>query len=108
MQSFLQLLPDMPWWVTLAILVPGAIYALLLLAMPFGVFGLKSRLDQIEGQLAEIREDLQAIAARLPNRAAPSAFAFGAEPAEEPPSLRAPVEPPVVRERSEPRLDWRR
>jgi len=115
MSNFIQLPVDLPWWAALAILVPAAIYALLLLAMPFSVFGLKSRLDQIEGQLGEMREELQAIAARLPIRAQaapPSAriAEAAAEPVPEPARpVRAEREPePAPRPRAEPRLDWRR
>ncbi|MDR3523749.1 MAG: hypothetical protein P4L66_06560 [Acetobacteraceae bacterium] len=115
MPNFIQLPADLPWWAALAILVPVAIYALLLLAMPFSVFGLKSRLDQIEGQLGDIREELQAIAARLPARGqAPPANLRAAQTApEHMPEAARPVRAereaePAPRPRAEPRLDWRR
>jgi len=115
MPNFIQLPADLPWWAALAILVPAAIYALLLLAMPFSVFGLKSRLDQIEGQLGEIREELQAIAARFPAppQASPMTYRAADKPLE---AVQEPMRPmraekeaePVPRPRAEPRLDWRR
>ena len=127
MSSLLPFPADLPWWATLAILVPVAIYALLLLAMPFSVFGLKSRLDQIEGQLEGIAEELRGISARLPNRAAAPAVAVPASPVYREPALaaaplpsaaemaasmrplRAESDPePAPRARAEPRLDWRR
>jgi hypothetical protein len=109
MPSFLQLPADMPWWATLAIVVPGAIYALLLLAMPFSVFGLKSRLDQIEAQLDDIQHELRALAGRM-QPAPPPAAARRANPDADLPRLRAPEpEPmPIQRPRAEPRLDWPR
>ena len=112
MPSFLQIPADMPWWVALAIVVPGAIYGLLLLAMPFGVFGLKSRLDQIEGQLEDIRIELRAIASGQAFHTGAPPEALGAEL--EPTSAREEgrairVEPvATTRVRAEPRLDWRR
>ncbi len=40
-------LPDwLPWWVPLLLLVPALLYAMLLLAMPFNVFGVKGRLER--------------------------------------------------------------
>jgi hypothetical protein len=109
MPSFLQLPAELPWWATLAILVPGAIYALLLLAMPFSVFGLKSRLEQIEGQLADIQQELRALAGRLPAAPPPSGVRRAA-PEADLPRIRAPEPepPPSHRPRAEPRLDWPR
>ncbi len=123
MSSLLQFPADLPWWVSLAVLVPGAIYALLLLAMPFSVFGLKSRLDQIEGQLDGIAEELRAISARLPARPGVSSansvlgeqmpqvanLRDAAEMAASMRPLRAASDvEPAMRPRAEPRLDWRR
>jgi hypothetical protein len=58
-------LPDwLPWWVTIAVLVPALLYLLVFLLMPFSVFGLKGRLDSIETRLDEIEGML---AQRLPD-----------------------------------------
>lgn len=66
MPSFLQLPGGLPWWASLAILVPVALYGLLLLAMPFSVFGIKGRLDHIEARLDEIQEEIRGLAFRFP------------------------------------------
>jgi hypothetical protein len=121
-------LPDwLPWWVPTLLLVPALLYALLLLAMPFSVFGLKSRLESIDARLDEIQNDLRTLAPRL----AAEAEAVPVQRRQPPPASRpdrsvAPDEPPpvsAVREarngtrqrppsarpaRSEPRLDWPR
>jgi hypothetical protein len=107
MLSFLHLPADLPWWATLAIVVPAAIYALLLLAMPFSVFGLKSRLDQIEDQLSDIQLELRALAGRLP-AAPPPSGPRRSMPADELPRLRAADPEPTPIRRAEPRLDWPR
>jgi hypothetical protein len=112
MMSFLNIPVDIPWWVALAIAVPGAIYGLLLLAMPFGVFGLKSRLAHIESQLEDIRVELQTIAIGLSmpgcNSPAARATTLKAEPMPEDPRTTRPQQPVVPARRTEPRLDWRR
>jgi hypothetical protein len=60
-------LPDwLPWWVPLALLVPASLWALSFLFMPFSVFGVKSRLEVIEGRLEEIQSDLRHMAGRFP------------------------------------------
>ena len=60
-------LPDwMPWWVPLALLVPAVLWGLSFLFMPFSVFGVKSRLEVIEGRLEEIQSDLRHMAGRFP------------------------------------------
>ena len=47
-------LPDwMPWWLALLILLPACLYALALLAMPFSVLGLKTRLASVEAEESE-------------------------------------------------------
>jgi hypothetical protein len=58
--------PWVPWWVPVAILVPVLLYALVFLAMPFSVIGLKSRLDGLEARLDEIQGEIRSLALRLP------------------------------------------
>lgn len=60
-------LPDwMPTWLGLVLLLVGLLYALALLAMPFSVFGVKSRLEAIEDQLEQVQEELRILTLRLP------------------------------------------
>ncbi|MGD0433817.1 MAG: hypothetical protein ABSA58_22260 [Acetobacteraceae bacterium] len=60
-------LPDwLPWWIPLALLVPGLLWALSFLFMPFSVFGVKSRLEIIEARLEEIQHEIRHVALRLP------------------------------------------
>lgn len=120
-------LPDwMPWWVPLLVLVPALLYLLLFLAMPFSVFGLKGRLEQIEAQLDEIQADLRRYGTRaqgstawvmpdeLPPARPPEAPpSFGRPPPRAdapPPRADAPAHrrPPDEGGRVEPRLDWPR
>jgi hypothetical protein len=125
MPSFLQLPGGLPWWGTLAILVPVALYGLLFLAMPFSVFGTKSRLEQIDARLDEIQEEIRGLALRLPEPSqqtpvfppvsagvSSAAYASLPEPPEKPakqqPELRVRKAMPERGERSEPRLDWPR
>jgi hypothetical protein len=58
--------PWVPWWVPVAVLVPALLYGLFFLAMPFAVFGVKSRLDVLEARLDEIQGEIRALALRLP------------------------------------------
>jgi len=94
-------LPDwLPWWAVTLAAVPVLGYVLLLALMPFGVFGVKDRLAEIEARLDDIQRDLRyfaAVAAGAPEEAPPSA-----EPA-------APDRPKPGRgARAEPRLHWPR
>ncbi len=112
-------LPDgLPSWVIGLGIAVGALYLLVLLAMPFSVFGVKARLEGIEARLEEIQEDLRVIALRLPEgggSAPPIAPRFAQEGAPEPrrfakeeaPEARRPV-PPERPARAEPRLNWPR
>ncbi|MCF3946627.1 hypothetical protein AiwAL_07505 [Acidiphilium sp. AL] len=60
-------LPDwMPAWLGLVLLLVALLYALALLAMPFSVFGVKSRLEAIETQLDAVQEELRILTMRLP------------------------------------------
>ena len=114
-------LPDwLPWWVATVLLVPGLLYLLLLLAMPFSVLGLKSRLESIDARLDDLQTELRTLTARPTEeseRAAPPPTIRLDRPiaADEPPRTMAAREArdgtrqrqarPV---RSEPRLDWPR
>lgn len=97
-------LPDwLPWWLALVILIPVLLYVLALLAMPFSVFGVKSRLDIMEARLDEIQGEIRALSLRLREPADPQM----AHPPIPPP----PDQPPprmAQRARAEPRLDWPR
>ncbi|AHJ67335.1 hypothetical protein [Granulibacter bethesdensis] len=60
-------LPDWtPPWLTFAVLVPALLYMLVFLLMPFSVFGVKSRLDNLEARLDEIQGEIRALTLRLP------------------------------------------
>ena len=60
-------LPDwVPWWVPFVLLVPALLYALAFLFMPFGVLGVKTRLEVIEARLDEIQQEIRHVALRLP------------------------------------------
>jgi hypothetical protein len=62
--------PDwMPGWLPIAVLVPVLLYALVFLAIPFAVFGLKGRLDMIEARLDEIQGEIRLLSLRLPEHA---------------------------------------
>ncbi len=60
-------LPDwLPWWVPMAVLVPGLLYLLVFLVMPFSVFGVKARLEAIEVRLDEIQGEIRSLVLRMP------------------------------------------
>lgn len=103
------LLPDWaPAWVQLAVLVVLLLVALLFLAVPFSVIGLKGRLDGLEARLDEIQGEIRSLSLRLPE-----AGDAGYSPDWAPPERLAPRPPipPAPRgrgegrpPRSEPRL----
>jgi hypothetical protein len=63
------IVPDWaPGWLPIVVLVPVLLYAVAFLALPFGVFGLKSRLDVIEARLDEIQGEIRLLSLRLPER----------------------------------------
>jgi hypothetical protein len=114
-------IPGLPPWVALVLLVAIAVSLLAFLAMPFAVFGVKSRLEAIEAELADLRMEVRALA--LPAGASGTARApvevdYVAPPmrgaarmAEVEPRIAPPVPPPAARpaarqSRAEPRLDW--
>lgn len=83
----------------MALLVPALLYALVFLLMPFGVLGLKGRLDGIEARLDELHSELRTLTLRLPEaRRGPEHF----DPYELPPPPRAPARPPIAPSRAAP------
>ncbi len=119
--SFPWTLPDwLPWWALTLAIVPALIYLLLLLMMPFGVFGVKDRLAVIELRLDEIQAELRQLPQRLaepepleterfaepPRRAA--AWQPEPEPEPEPPPSHPPRRAAERPDRAEPRLNWPR
>ena len=106
----LPFLPEgLPTWAIGLALAIGGLYLLVLLAMPFSVFGLKGRLDAIEARLDDIQADLHTLARRR---------GVTLEDYEDPPPVAAPppvrrAEPPppprpAAPARSEPKLNWPR
>ncbi len=59
-------IPGLPEWTGLVAALLLALLGGCLLLMPFSVFGVKGRLEAMEAQLDEIRAELRALAARLP------------------------------------------
>jgi len=108
--------PGLPEWTGLVVLLALAVSVLALLAMPYAVFGVKSRLEAVETEIAELRAELrQLLRQPLPAAAARAVVEeeYVAPPARraEEPRLTPPVLPPAARPargRAEPRLDWPR
>ena len=105
MAEFLQSLaarlaiPGLPEWVGLVALVALGLTLLAFLAMPFSVFGVKARLEQIEAQLDEIHTELRALVLRQ-GEGALRRKAPGEEDWVEPPQTRRQApEPMVTREK---------
>ena len=48
-----------PGWLALAIAVPALLWFLAFLMVPFSVFGVKARLEALEGELESLHEDLR-------------------------------------------------
>ncbi|GAN78786.1 hypothetical protein [Acidocella aminolytica] len=58
-------LPDwMPGWLFLALAVPALLWFLAFLVVPFSVFGVKARLEAIEGELEDLHEELRVMQLR--------------------------------------------
>jgi hypothetical protein len=62
MPNFLQIPGSVPWWLLLIAIIPLGLYVLMLLAMPFSVFGVKSRLEAIEAKLDDMHADIRSVA----------------------------------------------
>ena len=110
-------LPDwMPWWLPLLLAIPALLYALLLLSVPFSVFGLRTRLEAIEDRLDEIQGEIRSLSLRLP--AADDELAVPAMRAARPPippargrlASRADTsnDDDERERRAEPRIEWPR
>ena len=116
-------LPDWaPDWLGAVLLIFGGLFALAFLLMPFTVFSLKSRLDQIELKLEDLLVELRAMAPPPPLAARVQAGWTEPPPAQD----RYPVHPPIpprpvadrapiaepkretYPQRSEPKLNWPR
>ncbi len=58
-------LPDwMPGWLFLVLAVPALLWVLAFLMVPFSVFGVKARLEALEGELESLHEDLRVMQLR--------------------------------------------
>ncbi|MGE4482680.1 hypothetical protein [Acidocella sp.] len=58
-------LPDwMPGWLFLALAVPALLWVLAFLMVPFSVFGVKARLEALEGELNALHEELRVMQMR--------------------------------------------
>lgn len=114
-------IPGLPSWVAIVLLAAIAVTVLAFLAMPFSVFGVKSRLEAVEAELADLRTEIRALV-RQPPPAAPPPRATVDEDyipranvraPEVEPRIAPPVPPPAARperaaRRAEPRIDWPR
>ncbi len=91
-------IPGMPAWTGLATLLVILLFALAFLAMPFSVFGVKSRLEAVEAQLDEMHAELRGLSARLadaPRRVVVDELELPARPSDRGGAAR-----------SEPRISW--
>ncbi len=55
-----------PWWLPLLVLVPGVVWLLAVLPMPFAVLSVRGRLEGIEARLDELQAEIRSLALRLP------------------------------------------
>ncbi|MGI9128754.1 MAG: hypothetical protein ACR2IG_11125 [Roseomonas sp.] len=112
--------PGLPSWTGLILALLLGLLVLAFLGMPFAVYGVKSRLEALELQLAELRAELRRtgpVAAPRPQVEQDWEEPAGFTPRRETeigPRMNPPVPPPAayspapLRERrAEPKLDWR-
>ncbi|MBS1018714.1 hypothetical protein JK205_07180 [Gluconobacter cerinus] len=103
------MMPDISWlpaWALMSLLIIAGLFALALVCMPFAVFGVKPRLQELEFQIGELRAELQSLSLRLTAPPSDRMVAAG-RPADEESrtaGVRAPVQktPSVERAPSEP------
>jgi hypothetical protein len=91
-------LPDwVPWWLPFVVLVPGVLYLLAFLLMPFSIFGVKGRLEGVEARLDEIQAEIRQLALRLPEPLASDGYGEDLPPLGAPPgaAIRRPAEMPT-------------
>ena len=93
MNQFLSLPDWAPGWLGPVLVILGALFALAFLLMPFTVFSLKSRLEQIELKLEDLHADLRAIVA--PNQAGATRSHYASPEPAQPQADRYPVHPPI-------------
>jgi hypothetical protein len=112
-------IPGLPEWTGVAALLALLLVGLAYLLMPFSVFGVKGRLDALEAQLDEIRDEIRGLSIRLSDGPRRSATEEWVDPpsrprgvAEAQPRVNPPIPPPASWPdpprggRPEPRLDW--
>lgn len=110
-------IPGLPEWSGLLVLLVAALVGLAYLLMPFSVFGLKGRLETLEAQIDELQAEIRTLALRLPEpprRTPTEDYLDRPQPArrlERSPVAPAPVPPPAVLPeprgfRAEPRVEW--
>jgi hypothetical protein len=110
-------IPGLPEWTGVAALLALLLVGLAYLLMPFSVFGVKGRLDVLEAQLDEIRDEIRGLSIRMSDGPRRSTAEDWVDPprmrgAEDQPRVSPPIPPPASWPdpprggRPEPRLDW--
>jgi hypothetical protein len=67
-------LPDwMPGWAFMLLALPVLLWFLAFLLVPFSVFGVKARLEALEGQIDALQEDLRVMGMRMSGALPPAA-----------------------------------
>jgi hypothetical protein len=112
----------LPSWTGLILALLLGLLVLAFLGMPFAVYGVKSRLEALEMQVAELRAELRradpAAAQRAPRAPVEQDWeeppGFSRREPQAGPRVNPPVPPPpaygpapLPENRAEPRLDWR-